>query len=493
MPISFDRIPSSLRDPGTYAEVDNSRALRGLPQFRTKVYFIGQKLAAGSATASTPILVNSVEQAKVYFGRGSQLAHMFEAFKNNTRYIETWALPLADESGGTQAAGLLSFTGPATANGTIFLYIAGRQVKIGVTSGDIATAVATAVVAAITAAGDLPITAAIHGSNAYQVVLTARHKGTVGNDIDVRLNYYGLESGEALPAGLACTITAMAAGATDPDTATAIAALPDEHIDYFVLGTHVAAEVLKLEAEMNDRWDYDRKLYCHMFTAKNATVGNLSTYGNARNNQHNTCFGYYNSPTPFYEWAAAAAAQISLAATNDPARPFQTLPLLGVLPAPKADQFSQPERETLLYDGIATHKVVNGVVQISRAITTYQTNTSGALDASYLDTETLTTLSYIIRTYISMFETKYPRHKLVPNGTILTAGQAAVTPNAVKADMVTVYRALMLAGIVTNIEQFKQELVCEINATDPNRLDVLFPPDLANQLRITALKVQYLL
>lgn len=493
MPLTFNEIPSALRSPGAYVEVDNSRALRGLAQFQTKVYLIGQKLAAGSATAEAPVRVDSIEQAKIFFGRGSQLAHMVETFKKNTRKIETWVLPLADDAAGTQATGLLSFTGPATENGTIFLYVGGRRIKIGVASGDAATAVATAVVAAITADGDLPITAAVHGSNAFQVVLTARHKGTVGNGIDVRTNYYGLESGEKLPAGLTCAITAMANGATDPDVDDAIAALPSEMIDWFVLGTNVAAEVLKMEGELTDRWAYDRKLYGHIVTAKSGTVGALSTYGNARNSQHNTCLGHYNSPTPFYEWAAAYGGQLAFAAANDPARPFQTLQLVGVLPAPKETQFTFDERETLLFDGIATHEVVNGVPIIHRAITTYQTNVSGAVDPSYLDTETLTTLAFIIKTYLHMFQTKYQRMKLVPNGTRLDAGQAAVTPNSVKGDIVAKYRELMGAGIVTNIEQFKEELVSEINANDPNRLDVLMPPDLANQLRIVALGVRFLL
>lgn len=46
-------------------------------------------------------------------------------------------------------------------------------------------------------------------------------------------------------------------------------------------------------------------------------------------------------------------------------------------------------------------------------------------------------------------------------------------------------------GLVENIDSFKANLVAERNAGDQNRLDVLMPPDLVNQLRIVANKIQF--
>ena len=40
-------------------------------------------------------------------------------------------------------------------------------------------------------------------------------------------------------------------------------------------------------------------------------------------------------------------------------------------------------------------------------------------------------------------------------------------------------------------ELFKQHLIVERNSSNPNRLDVLFPPDYVNQLRIFALLNQF--
>lgn len=46
-------------------------------------------------------------------------------------------------------------------------------------------------------------------------------------------------------------------------------------------------------------------------------------------------------------------------------------------------------------------------------------------------------------------------------------------------------------GLVENAELFAKNLIVERNTSDVNRLDVLLPPDLVNQLRIFALQAQF--
>ncbi len=91
MPVSFNNLPANIRVPLFYAEVDNSQA--GSYAFQAKSLLIGQKLAAGTAAANTPILVTSVAQAKALFGRGSILAMMMEAYRANDSFGEVWCLP----------------------------------------------------------------------------------------------------------------------------------------------------------------------------------------------------------------------------------------------------------------------------------------------------------------------------------------------------------------------------------------------------------------
>ena len=48
-------------------------------------------------------------------------------------------------------------------------------------------------------------------------------------------------------------------------------------------------------------------------------------------------------------------------------------------------------------------------------------------------------------------------------------------------------------GLVENANAFKDALVVERNAGDPNRLDFLIPPDLVNQLRVMAATISFTL
>ncbi|HEV7286020.1 MAG TPA: phage tail sheath C-terminal domain-containing protein, partial [Kaistia sp.] len=244
--------------------------------------------------------------------------------------------------------------------------------------------------------------------------------------------------------------------------------------------------------DVTGRWSWSRQVFGHVFSAMRGTVSALSTFGATRNDPHVTVLGYTDSPTPPWEWAAALTALAARSLRIDPARPLQTLPLVGVLAAPTSSRFTLSERQILLFDGIATHFTgPDGTVRIERCITTYQTNAFGQPDPSYLDVETLATLAYIIRRMRSAITTKYPRHKLANDGTTFGAGQAIVTPKIIKAELIAQYSAMEELGLVENMEAFKAALVVERDANDPNRINVLYPPDLVNQLRIFAVLAQF--
>ncbi|HBJ0948005.1 TPA: phage tail protein, partial [Escherichia coli] len=112
-------------------------------------------------------------------------------------------------------------------------------------------------------------------------------------------------------------------------------------------------------------------------------------------------------------------------------------------------------------------------------------------DNSYLDSETLHTSAYVLRKLKSVITSKYGRHKLASDGTRFGPGQAIVTPAVIKGELLATYRQLERAGIVENYALFKQYLVVERDASDPNRLNTLFPPDYVNQLRVFAVVNQF--
>ncbi len=486
MTISFNSIPVGLRVPGQLIEFDSSRATNGLPILPNRLLIVGQKLAAGTAAALAPIVVAEAAQASALFGRGSMLARMVRAAKAADRYSELTVIPLADLDAGTAATGTITVTGPSTGAGTIALMIAGQRVPVTVASGATANNTATAIGAAINAALDLPVTATVATS---VVTLTARHKGTTGNDIDVRHSHY---QGEGLPAGIGIAIVAMANGAGDPDYATVWPVVGDSNYRTIILGTASATTLGVAKTELDDRWGPVRMLESMAYGAKTGNQAAASAFGGALNSQLISVIGTGASPTPPWEFAASYGAIAGYYSHIDPARPLQTLALPGVIGPKDGARFTRAERELLLRDGIATYSVdQDGTVRIERAITTWQTNSAGLDDTAYLDMETVHTLAFFRQALRIRIATKFPRHKLASDGTNFSRGQAIVTPGIIRAEIVALFRELEEAGLVEQLDQFVADLIVERDASDPNRVNALVPPDLVNQFRSFAAQVQF--
>lgn len=484
--VAFNEVPSNLRTPFVSVEIDPSQASQGPALLAYRALLIGQILAAGTAVADTLYKVTSAEQVATLAGRGSMLHRQaIRWFAKNTQ-TETWIGTLDDNGAGAAATKTITVTGPATADGTIALYLGGERITIAVTSGDADTDIATAIDAAITAAVNLPVTSGVASA---VVTTTARNAGEVGETYDIRHSY---RDDEALPAGVGIAIADGTTGATNPVLTTLIAALGDT---WFQIITHPytdATSLTALEAELADRFGPMRMIDGVAVTAAAGAHATLTTLGDGRNSPHSVIMSQPGaSPlVPPGEFAAECAAVVAIAAAADPARPMQTLGLNSLAPA-EADLWTQSERNLLLFDGIGTSRVVAGAVQLGRVITTYQTNAAGGADTAYLDVTTMLTLMYLRYSFRQRMLSKYPRHKLADDGTRVGPGQFIMTRSLGEAEALGWFRDMERLGLVEGYDQFAADLVVERNVTDPNRLDFLLPPDLINQLIVTAGRIAF--
>jgi phage tail sheath gpL-like len=413
------------------------------------------------------------------------LAAMCAAFLLNNPTAEVWAFPIADDDAGTAATKTVTITGPATGAGKAKPWVGGRRVRATVAAGDTATEVATALAAAVNAAPDLPMTAT---SAAGIVTLAARHKGEAGSGIDVRTRYYA----EAAPAGLTFAVAAGVAGAGNPDLAEVLSAIGDEWFDGFVLPWTDAANLSTMDAALDERWGALKMIEGAAFAVAQGSYGALAALGGGRNGAHTSIGGLRGSPTPTWETAAAYAGQVTASAAIDPARPFQGLALKGVLAPIVSDRFSREERDLLLRDGISTFTVSpDGQVLIERPISTYQTNPFGLEDTAYLDLNTHYTLAYLRWSTRQRIAARFGRHKLANDDAAFAPGQAVATPKDIRAELIALFLEWRDAGLVEDVEAFKAALVVERDGEDPNRVNVLMPPDLVNQFRVFAASIQF--
>ena len=486
MSISFNNIPSNLRVPGTFIEFDNS--LAGNASIAFKILVIGQRLAAGTVGEGVPTLVTSVEQGETFFGRGSMLAEQIKALKDANQFIETWAIALDEDGAGAAASGNITVTGAATANGTLALHIGGQKVNVAVSNADTQDGIAAAIVAAVNANTALPVSAAVNGLNTNQADLTCKWNGETGNDIDVRINYYG----ELTPPGIALTISAVANGTTNPDISTAIVAMGDEWFNWLVMPFTDTANLVALETELDDRWGPLRQIGARAFCAFSGTLSSASTFGNARNNPHVTCMATNTSPTPPYIWAAVNSVVAAAALSIDPARPLKTLKLSGVLSPAIEARWTNAERNTLLFDGMATYVTnADGSISIERQITMYQLNAAGLADDSYLDINTPETLERYRFEQRALFSQKYPRHKLAEDTARVGAGQDVMQPKIAVVELLALYREMEDKGWVQKYDDYKASLIVLIDADDKSRLNVQDSPTLVGQHQLQAHKTQF--
>lgn len=480
-------IPANWKLPLFWAVVDGSQA--GNLTESQPALLVGHALAIGIAMPNVPIPVGSLAQAKQLFGEGSMLERMVARFFAGNTTQQLWCVAVPAPSAGVAAIGSIAFAASSVQAGVLSCYIAGQKVALTVYSTDTAATIATNLTAAINALTTLPVTAAVDGTVNTKVNLTCRWKGLIGNDIQIGFNYLGTFGGEATPAGLTPTVTAMATGSGNPDFTGAIAAIAARAFYHVALPFTDSASLSAWDGEYGfgpgGRWSYTRQQYGWVYNALRNDYADALTWGLAHNSSVITTIIFEPTvPSPMWECVAAYCARGAAALLDDPARPLQTLELVGILPAPLADQFSQTERNSLTNSGLAVQGVnPSGNVAIQREALQYQFNAYGQADTAFALLTVLSNLAELLSRMKAAITSKYPRHKLAPDGTKFGPGQAIVTPTIIKAELVAEARRAEFDGLMSNVQAFINNLIVEIDDNDPNRLNILWPPQLMGQLR----------
>jgi phage tail sheath gpL-like len=511
MAISFANIPGNIRVPLAYFEF--SPELAGSFVNIQNTLLLGTVAAGSGLAINSPTPVFSPDEVRMLAGPGSAFARQADAYFRNNAQNPLYLLAAA-ETGFTFSWGAIEWDGPATASGTVSLYIAGRLVRFTIGTGDTPQDMALACMDAINTNPQLGVTAYIDAAapdpvppvtlpKGDDVVQIRAMQGGILGGVDIGFSLAGAAGGEMLPAGVTATITPMLGGAGRPDIAALLSAAGDAPFDFVISPfplqhlppPAVDNDLNALDEFFNDttgRWSWQSMLYGHGFTCTEQRIGGLINLGRQRNGQHVTIMGFFGSATPHDEWLAAYAGQAAGSLSIDPARPCQALPLIGVRAPSRDNRFTRLERQTLYFSGVsATYTDDANTVYIDRLITTYQRNRWGAPDNSYLDIETMYSAAYYSRSCYARITTKFPRHKLASDGQRFGAGQAIVTPRIMRAELIAHYGELIETGIVEDLEGFEQALIVERDSTDPNRLNAFLSPSFVNQLRIFAALVAF--
>lgn len=466
--------------PGLYIATDRS-LIAGTSE-RPKILLMGVPEDTGTLPDDEPVLVSSLADVADLCGGGSPLDEMAlavkVAFPNCDLYLGS-AGP-----GSTPAVGSIAVVGPATANGTLDLYINKiHHYAIPVVDEDTADEVGTLIAAALNADEACPV-AAVNTSGT--VAITAKFGGTLGNYIDVRLNYGGATAGEETPAGLTVTITEPATGATDADLADLITAIADDDFDAIVCAWPDASIMADLRTEIVRRWGDVPKLYTVVYGAVADTTGNIKTFVEAVDDFRILAVGYEaDSPNPPWLMAADFGAtceyRYNLGTTKSPHRGCERIALSTCGATPRGERFTFAEREALVGYGAAT-VAYDGAGRV--LIEKEQTTAPGsALQEAWISRAWN-------RYLIQRMTARFANTALVSDD-LDEIPEGCTAPRSVYAEYLDAGKVAASRGWFRDFVSYKAGLVVELDEADPDRLNILTTPTYAGQARKQATVVQF--
>jgi hypothetical protein len=272
-------IPSTERIPGVYQRVQLQRQ-GGLAPLEQSILLIGYRLAASASdNDNTAIRITSRSQSQSLFGAGSMLDLMVrEAFKSGRLALfdsvrggppNVYAMPIAGPVAASVAATqTLTLSGTATAAGILVAYIGPETFTVQVLSGETAAEVAAKLEAAIDLrAPEMMFTAGVASA---VVTLTARHIGTVGNDL---VSYIDTRD----TPGITAVVAAGIAGTGDVDLTTPLSNSLSDDYNAIVVPQFDASTQALLAPHVVTAWGYERKRYRLVVAAQNGDVSDAQT------------------------------------------------------------------------------------------------------------------------------------------------------------------------------------------------------------------------
>lgn len=427
-----------------------------------------------SVAEKVPTQVYSTSDVAIYFGYGSMAHLMSIAALEANAYCQLSVCALDDNAAGVQSTGDISFTGPATAAGTIKVWIGNKKIEISYAKDDTAQEIALAFQAKLEEYSDLPVMFYVDAAAPVKINFKARNAGTIGSLI-------GIEKEITANTGVGAAINNMASGATDPDLDDALTAIYAEDYDIIATPYNAQSDIAKLRDHLDSISGPLEQRGAIGVYAIDSTLANATTRAGQINSGMIVSAFLRGTRSISYEIGAAFASV--MASEEDPARPLNTLELKGIHAPIISSRLSRTEQETCLYNGVSPLEVGPGEkVQIVRAISTYTKDAQSADDISLLDITTMRTLFYVREACRTRVALRFPRSKL-----------SSKTPARVRSELLDVLLSLEELEIVDNVESNKDGLIVEVNATDPNRLDAKIPTDVVNGLHVLAGRIDLIL
>jgi len=428
-----------------------------------KILLIGQMVSGTATSGALNEGLLSDADFNDKFGRTSQIAKAGRALIKElsvSRIKPTVdVIALSDNGSGVAATGSVAFSGTATVAGSIIIYVDSfnRKYSLTIASGDTATTIGAALAAAITADLDAVVTAS---NSTGTVTLTAVNAGTQGNTIGIKV--------VGTVTGITTTLTAFSGGATDPSLTGLFDVIDGVRYTRIVYPHEWGVSTLTTETE--SRFNVDNKILdgvgitceidTHANIVANAASYNQKTSGymsNAKISESGHVGGaIFESPLVIAAIFAALenrltnGSNISSIVTNGQniggsffgAIPYHNTPFINLPTIETGHDFTDAEVTELENAGVIVlrNNPANTVLICNEAVTTYKTNTLGAVDTTYKYLNSVDTLSLVREYFFNNIKADLSQHILTTGE--LIAGRPMINKEGFIALMMGYYATL---------------------------------------------------
>lgn len=465
-------IDTSFKVPRAFVKVSLGVGARSPGSSAMKVLLVGSMTSSATVAAGELKLLAGEQDAKTYFGAGSELHCAARAFFKNNPIGSCYAVAMDDSSGGGVSTKAFVFTGTATGDGSIYIWLNGEQFVVPVVVGDTATVVGDKIVSAINGRSELPWTAAnVTGT----VTVSSKNKGT-------RFNWITTRSFKGGAAGISHTVvTGKTSGGTDtganPTTQLDLVATA-ERFHLIVSGFLDATNLSKFKTTTSSNAQpitgkRGRWIACHPDTLTNA-ISVADSVNDARGE-----LLWCEAPEALpIEVAAAYAGAHTAKRSSDRAANTDGMELLSIKTRySAADRPTVSEQNTALNNGLTPLNDDAGVVRAVRAVTNYHQDGSGNDDFSILDTHYVEVSDFIGDAIEQSFSSSFAGFKLGVDGADGAPPFPGVaTPKSVKDWIVSILRTYEGKQIV-NVAALVPSIVVEADPSTPGRLNAEVPVD----------------
>jgi len=468
------------------------------PFLPMRVIVLGQKSTANESVSTSKLSFTNCSEIGKEYGYKSQLYSAARILRpllggNPLGSMETICIPVDAPIGGTASINTVAISGTATKNGTHSIRLNGRtsldgqSFSFSVIKGDGAAEISQKMIDAVNNVLGACVTGTLSTNDA---VFTAGWVGLSSNEINIEIETNGDN------AGLTYTVTTTA-GTGKVSITSALAQIGNEWSTLLVncFGQDVdvldAIEVFNGTADTKTgRYDANdwKPLLAFFGDSSLKTVSSISTVVNARALEQTNVF----CPSPGSKgtgWEAAANGCVLQAKTS---HETPNVDIIGMtypdMPVGEdiGDFADVNKRDQIVKLGCSTVQLNAGKYEIIDFVTTNHPSDEPQTAVRYRWVSDLIK-DFNIKFIYFIFLNIYVKGKTLVNNDFTGSAPNTISVDRWKGILINDFAPLLIdAGIMTDLEHFKNTLVVNISPSNPNRFETTFKGKITGTARVLA-------